>query len=430
MWRWLGAVSLLLVALAWQPAFDAPYQYDDYVTPLKDPASQSLHGWAAALPVTLRPLTKLSYAVESDLGATSAPARRVLGFVFFAGCIAALALIVEGWLGVALATLWAVHPVHAETIVALAGRSVLLSLLLILLSVLCLLRERVRLALAFALLAVLARETALAWFVGCALLATSRVRPAVYAAAFASALVLASGRMRALLAFSFTDPAALNRLGLQWAALPRGTLMLLTDPTAFSVDIEFNPVGPARALWLLAAVATYGAALWLALRADGKLRVAAVLWLALVIPLHSVVPKLDPLTARSFSASSAALVVLFACASALTQRYARVALPIVGAIAVIALIVCTRQRAALYRDPIALWRDAAARSHETTRPLVNLGTLLAQKGQLEEARSALEEALRRNPNGTDVRERLSAVHVLIETRRLLTEPKLEQTNDR
>jgi hypothetical protein len=62
--------------------------------------------------------------------------------------------------------------------------------------------------------------------------------------------------------------------------------------------------------------------------------------------------------------------------------------------------------------------------------LVNLGTLLAQKGQLEEARAALEEALRRNPHGTDVRERLSAVHVLIETRRLLTEPELEQIHDR
>jgi protein O-mannosyl-transferase len=142
------------------------------------------------------------------------------------------------------------------------------------------------------------------------------------------------------------------------------------------------------------------------------------------------VPKLDPLTARSFSASSAALVVMLACASVLTKNYARIAFSTVSAIAVLALIVCTRQRAALYRDPIALWRDAAARSHETTRPLVNLGTLLAQKGQLEEARAALEEALRRNPNGTDVRERLSAVHVLIETRRLLTEPELEQIHDR
>jgi tetratricopeptide (TPR) repeat protein len=425
MGRWL-VVSMVAIALAWAPALDAPYQYDDYVTPLKDPASQSLGSWAAALPGTLRPLTKLTYALESSIGVRSAPARRVLELLMFAGCTATLAALIGGWLGIGLATLWAVHPVHAETVIALAGRSVLLSLLLILGSALCLQRQRAGWAIALALLAVLARETALAWCVACILL-TARWRTSLGAAAVASLVVLASDRMRALLVFSFTDPSALNRLGLQWAALPRGTSMLVTDPGGFSVDIEFNPLGLPRTLWVLAALALYAGASWLALRGDERVRHAALLWLALVVPLHSVVPKLDALTARSFSASSAALAMLLACGwkRVLPQSYVR------GAVACVALAVCTlipraRQRAELYGDPVALWRDAAERSQQTTRPWVNLGTLLAQRGQLEPARAALEEALRRNPNGTDVRERLSAVDVLIQTRRLLTEPPLEE----
>ncbi|MET0287071.1 MAG: tetratricopeptide repeat protein [Polyangiales bacterium] len=420
--RWL-ALLLIPLALAWWPAFDAPYQYDDYTTPLKDPASQSLGAWVQALPHTLRPLTKLSYALESSLGVESAPARRVLNVALFAGSGAWLALIVEGWLGIALAALWLVHPVHAELVIALAGRSVSLSLFLILASVWCLRRERPRAALALALLAVLARETALAWCFGCALLiANAR---AVLLVPPAAALVLASSRMRALLAFSFGDPDAWNRLGLQWAALPRGTLMLLTQPSAFSVDIEFEPVGIERVLWLVLALAMYVGAGWLAVRGSARVRIAAALWLALVLPLHSVVPKLDPLTARSFSASFAALLMLVAC----TGRLAHYACVVVGA-AALALIPLTRQRAALYRDPVALWRDAAERSRQSTRPWVNLGTLLAQRGRLDEARVALEQALVRNPDGTDVRERLNAVHVLIETRRLLREPQLDETTDR
>ncbi|HET9933862.1 MAG TPA: hypothetical protein VFQ35_24325, partial [Polyangiaceae bacterium] len=41
---WLAAlpwVAIALVVLAWLPALDAPYQYDDYNTPVGDAASQS-----------------------------------------------------------------------------------------------------------------------------------------------------------------------------------------------------------------------------------------------------------------------------------------------------------------------------------------------------------------------------------------------------
>jgi tetratricopeptide (TPR) repeat protein len=434
----LVVVPLFCVTFAWLPGLGAPYQYDDYVTPVKDPASQSLASFRRSLPLTLRPLTKLTFAVESNLGAKSAPSRRLFNAALFLLTAALLAWLAQR-LGlalepaVALATLWACHSVHAETILALAGRSVLLALFLTLASAACLLRGQRGWALACAVLAVLARETAWAWLVACTGLlvweqwrSKARLLAGLAAAtALGGVLVLSSSRLRELLRFSFYDGSVLNRLGLQWAALPRGQLLLLFQPRAFTVDMDFAPLGWSRAAQILGAFALYGAAIWLAFRPDGasclrpRVRLAALLWLSLVVPLHSIVPKLDPLTARSFSASSAALVLLLglACAAPLErQRLARFGFWLVASSLLVLSIPITRERAALYQDPVSLWRDAALRSKRSLRPLINLGTLLAQRGDLDGAETALQQALRRQPNSTEARRRLEAVHVLIENK--------------
>jgi tetratricopeptide (TPR) repeat protein len=437
----LAAVALVALAVAWGPGLSAPYQYDDYITPLKDPASQSLAAWAKALPNTLRPLTKLSYALESDLGASEAPARRVLNVGLFGLALFLLTRLLRASglsyaLALALATLWAVHPVHAELLIALAGRSVLLSLVLTLASAAWLAEGRTKSALALALLALLARETALPWLVVCAgviALEQGRTRARLGLALLGALglgglVVLASSRMRTLLAFSFADASAFDRLGQQWAALPKGVVMLLVEPGAFTVDIDFAPLGAERAAYVLLTLAMYGAALWVALgRGPGTgsrpLRIAALLWLCLVVPLHSLVPKLDPLTARGVSVSAAGLCVLLAAgaARALTG-HARFVIGITTLLAIL-LVPLTRQRAALYRDPVELWRDAAAHSRKSSRPLMNLGTLLAQRGQLVEARAALEAAVRKNPGSSEAREKLAAVAALLETQRLLKESR-------
>lgn len=462
----LVVVALLAIALAWLPAAGAPYQYDDYVTPVKDPASQSLTSFARSVPGTLRPLTKLTFAAESSLGVLDAPGRRALNGVLFLISAALLAQLARlSGLGpkaaLAVATLWACHPVHAELVVALAGRSVLLALCLTLASAMFLVQKRTAPALVCAVLALLARETAWPWLVVCARLSVaprgwSRILAVVaLTTALGGALVMSS-RLRDLLAFSYQDASALNRLGLQWAALPRGLLLWLFEPQAFAVDIEFAPRGWLRFGYVLGALALYGLAGWLALRrgASRAERVAALLWLCLVVPLHSVVPKLDPLTARDVSASSAAIVMLLSAAlarglavwseralepgatreRALERAMTRTGAPLAFWLSVSALLVglvsLSRERARLYLDPIALWADAAARSRQKTRPLINLGTLLAQNGRLSEARRALVEATRRNPRDSEARERLAAVQVLIETRKLLTVPDQGATIER
>ena len=75
-------------------------------------------------------------------------------------------------------------------------------------------------------------------------------------------------------------------------------------------------------------------------------------------------------------------------------------------------------KAELYRDPVALWRNAAEATTHKTRPLVNLGTQLARQGQLHEAESVLARALERDPRSVDIRLRLSKVRRALRLLRL------------
>jgi hypothetical protein len=75
--RAIVVLAALLAGLwAWTAELTGPYHFDDYVTPLNDPASQLLAAWREYLPVTLRPVTKLSYAVEAEAGLSGTPAPR------------------------------------------------------------------------------------------------------------------------------------------------------------------------------------------------------------------------------------------------------------------------------------------------------------------------------------------------------------------
>jgi tetratricopeptide (TPR) repeat protein len=437
----IAAFVALAIVTAWLPGATAPYQFDDFNTPVGDPASQSLDAFGRALPHTLRPLTKLSFALESSLGADSAPARRALNFALFLGCalgvgaLARAAGLPRAW-AAALACLWAVHPVHAELLIALAGRPVLLSLCLSLASAWLLLERKPKSALALALLAVLARETALLWLVACAAscaraYAVSRARVALAAAAAglcAGGLLLASPGLRLLLHDTWTRTAAVDRLGLQWAALPHGLWLLLFEPSAFNLDMEFAPHGGARLVLIVAALSVYIFGAWLVFGRGrpSAVRVLALLWLCLMLPSHSLVPKQDVLTARPFAAAFAPLCVLLGLAVAALshERRLRSSVPLALTAWALALIPLTRARAALYQDPLALWQDAAQHSRHALRPLLNLATLQAQRGQLDDARATLQRALARDPASHDVQSSLQTVDILIARRSTATIPNV------
>jgi hypothetical protein len=461
----LAAVTQLvlpfLVVFAWLPGISAPYQYDDYNTPVGDPASQSLSAFWQAMPQTLRPLTKLSYALESSLGAMDAPSRRFFNALVFSACVALVRELVRKvgaspLVALAVAVLWGLHPVHAETIVALAGRPVLVCLCLTLASAVLLLSQQPWWAIACAALAVTARESGLPWLVVCAALSAQQLglsRRKLFLTAGAAAVVglgalLSVRTLQHLVTSSLSAPGAINRLGLQWAALFRGTLDLFAAPASFTLDMDFAPTGTARFAMILGAVALYASALWIAFgrrsprdvaneehARDYAVRIAALLWLCLVIPTHSVIPKVDPFTARPFSASLAPLLVLSTygvttlyqhltgpSAATRTRRPLRLAISSAACLTLLVFVHITQTRATLYQDPVALWRDAAERSEHKTRPLVNLGTLLAKRGELHDAEAALGAALKRDPSSLEIHSRLGAIRRL----RALGDPSLRQ----
>jgi hypothetical protein len=438
--RWLGAAVavVLVVLIAWSPARLAPYHYDDTLTPGNDPASQSLMAFRTHATTTLRPLTKLTFALESSAGFRDAPHRRILQVVMLVGCaLCLLVLLRRASVPLVLATgaagLWAVHPANAELVIALAGRSVLLSLLLILVSAVAVTAQQPRTAMMFAVLGVLARETSVLWLLGCSMLVGIQcgwprrrlLTALVIIGATATTYVCSSLRLRTLVVDSFSDPWLGDRLGRQWAAIGAGLWRWVWAPFSFTLDMDFAPLGAARAGWIVTSIVLVVAAIVVAVRrtTTEPIRVAAMLWLSLLLPTQSIIPKYDPLTARPIA--SAAVAVVLAVIVVIARR-GQPRHHIVAAIAVLAcmtaIVPITRSRAALYMDAVALWQDAVQHTTHTTRPLKNLATVLAARGRYDEAKAALLAALRRDPHDVDARLRLAAVDVLQNTAPLLVEP--------
>ena len=400
-------VSALLAAAtvaAWAPGFAGPYHYDDFVTPLTDPASASVGAFAHEVRGTLRPVTKLTYAAEASLDLTERPAvRRAVSALVQAGAaVALLLLLLElvpglGPAGAALvAFVWAAHPVQAEAVLAVAGRPAALSTALMLFGLLAHARERRATAAVLLAAAALARETALAAALPLVILElrrpgahVRRLAPAAIALLGAAVWIVTTPRVQTLASFSFFGRPLGESIVQQVAAVPVG-LSLYVRPGALSMDHgELLPIEPGAPLFLLGVVVHVCAvgALFAARRAP-LVAFGAALWLAAIAPTQSLIPKLDALTERPLCLALAGIAFLLA-------RPGRVWL---GAVLAPALVVATAARAGLYRDDLALWRQTAAVSAHNARPHVVYALHLLAAGERDEARRELEAARAMEPD--------------------------------
>ncbi len=421
--RWLTAVGILVALVAgflvWSPGLNGPYQFDDYATPLDDPASQSLAAWTQYLPLTLRPLTKLSYALEADAGLTGRPAvRRVLSI----GLLAAAALLLYRLiaqlqpglapLGAAFLTaLWFLHPVHADSVLMLSGRTALLAAVLLLAALLAMDRARPLLAGVLFLLACLARETALAGLLPLAVLAASRpaatpravlrsLAPVLVAGLIALGWFLTTPRYVALAEYSFLGRPLGDSLLAQVGAVPAGLAVLL-QPSRLSIDYGIAlPTAASEPLFIvgLGLYLIAAAGIVLCLRRSRSVALGLALWLAALLPTQSLIPKLDALSNRPLGLALAGLLI--AMAPLLSLVIARLHTPAlsrfwsawlsrgagVGALVLLAMLAgATAQRSALFRSELALWEDAAAKSSASARPHVQYAMLLKSAGRAREA---------------------------------------------
>lgn len=430
--RQLALLIATLVLLVWVPVLGGPYQFDDFVTPVSDPASQSLDDWLVNLKRTLRPLTKLSYAVEADLGlAGHPPARRFVSLLMhISSCVLLfylarrLAPARAGLWPAVLVLLWAVHPVHADSVLGLAGRPVVLSNALLFAALLAYLDERRLAAAGLLVLAGLARETAMAGLLVFAVLELSRPvflwreagrrsLPLLAALGITGLWLLTTPRYVELLDYSFSARPLMTSFVQQVAAVPVG-LWLGLRPDLLSIDYGWElPSSPASILFL-GGVGMYIWAAWLVLmarRGNRLLCIAAALWLAALLPTQSVIPKLDPLTNRPLPLALAAFVLaaLFLIPFFRAQPWRRLGAAALAGGAVIVLMLGTWQRGRLYSSALLLWEDAAGKSVTNARPHVHYALELKAAGRLDETRAALRRARAIDPFSSRVERLLDQV---------------------
>ncbi len=133
--RFAGSLLLLAgIAAAWLPSLDASFQFDDWNVIVRDARVQSLQAWSASMP-GIRPLLKLSYAINHEFGGGAAAFRAVNIVLHAANALLLFALL--GRLGRAMgldatraagaallaATIFALHPVQTEAVTYVSGRS-------------------------------------------------------------------------------------------------------------------------------------------------------------------------------------------------------------------------------------------------------------------------------------------------------------------
>ena len=396
---------LLLAAagLAFGASIGSGFHFDDYGI-FSDPAITSPDGWLRLWGLSqTRPLTYLTYWLNYQAGGTNP-----LGYHAFnlALHLAAALLAFEclrrmlpgraAWLAAAI---FAVHPIQAESVDYIWGRSMVLASLLCFGSLLAWLSGRRWMAVECFAAALAAKEECAAFplvlgllwiFPGQADRLPDRHR-AKWPLAAMLLLSLAAG-LRVIYAAAVTPGAQAGAgAGITPAhyALTQGVailryLRLLMVPWGFTIDPDI-PVPPP---WL-------GALAWAAILCAAALawrrRTVWGLWLlaglVLLLPSSSVFPAAD------LAADRRMYLPLVAFAAAAAVPLSRIRSTFIPALAIAVLLAGSVYRTAVWRSDQALWREALAHAPRKVRPRIQLARSLSPP----EALRLLDEARRLAP---------------------------------
>lgn len=427
-----AAALLLALAAAWGAALWAGFVFDDLADVVENPAGQGATFWES-LGATLRPLLKASYALQDWLHGPWAPGFHAANLLLHL----AAALVALCWLtrlagtraALVAVALWGLHPALANSVTEVAGRSAVLSGLLVLgclaLATGAPSRPRLLAAGLLAFLAPLARETALVlpllllWWQmtlgqeGGPGRGWRRAWPVWLGTLLAAAAILALPRHRELIDYSLAARGPLDALRGNLVAIP-AILRFLAEPWAVTIDpAQPRPWGWGDWPTLLAAAGLLGAALAaLLLRRRAPLAAFALGWTLLcLLPSNSLLWREEPVGLRPLYLAGLGPALLLALI--LARRRAGLA---VAALLCLGLGVLTLERNLLYADPVALWQDAADKAPGKGRPRVQLGLALLDRGCLDRAAAALAEGLRLDPASRAARqglERLAALRTTV-----------------
>lgn len=439
------ATLLAATAAAYAPSLPGGYTFDDpgavaERADLGDPAAV-----AGRVPAALlgrgRAVTDLTFAAGRALHGPAAPPTRAVNLALhLLAALVVLGLLDEvlrragldrPWLALAAAALWALHPLGSGAVAAVAQRAESLSALLAAAAVLVALRApRWRrpalgsaLAAGLVLLSLGAKGVGVVAFAGLALVLLAfspgprpdrwqvarRAAPLLLPALAFGVGLLLEVRGQHDVGFSMTTLTPGDAWRSQGRALA-AYLRLAAWPAGQSPDPAMAPSGSldAAALlgWAVVAGLLVAGGLALGRRRAPAVRVAGfgALWFLLWLAPTSALPIADVMAEHRAYLALAGLAV---AAAALADHALRALLPSprAAAAAGVALALGTSavlgaalaRRAALWGDPVALWREATAAAPAAFRPQVNLARALQAAGRGDEALAAWREALARWP---------------------------------
>jgi hypothetical protein len=428
---WPAFLVVLMVCLAYANALQASFQFDDWDVIVRDSRVQSLMAWWTSLP-GMRPLLKLSYALNHASGAGVA-GFHALNVLIHAGNGLLILFLVRrfaaqlgegpvtaGWLALATALIFVLHPVQTEAVTYASGRSTSLSALSALGSIAVWVKARAQagrpvqmflVSPVLMLAAIATKETAA--IVPLVLLlweATDTSRPFRWRGVFARTgmhwLLLVVGLVVALslpayrdfLATSLATRTVTGNLlaqvqGIRYLAGQLLNIDRMNADPALPVNLNLDADG---ALTLVVLV-IFGA-LGLANVRRFPLPAFAILWFFLwLAPTNSLLARLDLVNDRQLYVALAGPALLLAAAirrlATYQPRFAVIAFVLVLGLTGLA----THLRNEVYRDEVTFWRDVVGQSPHNARAFNNLGVALADQCDLPRAEAAWRRALRLDP---------------------------------
>jgi Flp pilus assembly protein TadD len=438
----MAVVALMAVAAACcLPAIDAPFTHDEQAGIAENRALRPDSPIGAALtyrfsPDQTRPLFFLSLWADARLSGSRPRPFRLTGLALHLICGVLVYLLLrrpprpEGGdiaTGAALAgtAFFLLHPLQAESVIYIWGRSGVLSTLFILVALLLVPRDDApagrRLAawtgaLASAVLGLTSKEEAVALPLVAFLWWTfaedrpwrSGLRRAAILAIPAGAFLLARSFLlgeigRQVFARSLTE----NLLGQAVVTLRMIRLVLL--PAGQSIDHAADVPGPAAGslaiagcALLVAAACRFATSPHPATRriGGGILIAAAGCLLYWVVPLPDLISERRlylPLAGAALGVSGIVTRFAIRAAAGRTPPAARVASLMPAAILALLLGPALHSRARVQADPRRLWEEAARSAPRKARPLINLGVLAAERGDLATAGALFERAVALEP---------------------------------
>ncbi|MEQ1802307.1 MAG: tetratricopeptide repeat protein [Gammaproteobacteria bacterium] len=428
---WPAFLVVLFVAVAYANALQASFQFDDWDVIVRDPRVQDLTAWWSAMP-GMRPLLKLSYALNHASGTGVVGFHAVNVAIHAGNGLLILCLVrcfahqlgespaMAGWLALATAIIFVLHPVQTEAVTYASGRSTSLSALFALGSVAAWVQWRVRPGQRGWLLAV----SLMLMLAGIATKETAAIVPAVlllWEAAdisrpfnwrgvlartaghwlvlvLALAAVLSLPAYRAFLSGSLATRSVAENLVAQLPAIRylAGQLLNIDRMNADPALPAMPGLDAADGLTLLALVAGGGLAVTSVRRFP--LPAFALLWfLVWLAPTNSLLARLDLVNDRQLYVALAGPALLLAAAiRRLGVRHR--ALAVAAFVAVLSFTgLATHLRNDVYRDEATFWRDVVSRSPHNARAFNNLGLALADQCDLRRAEEAWRRALRLDP---------------------------------